>query len=55
MADEAHEVAGVEEAASFTELPEGIGDAGEIERHFWRYVLDVECDNLLLQDQEMAH
>lgn len=50
MADEAHQVAWVEEAASFAKFPECARDAGEVELDFWGDVFDVERDYLLLEN-----
>lgn len=50
VADESHQVAWVEETASFAEFPECAGDAGEVELDFWGDVFDVEGDDLLFED-----
>lgn len=50
MADEAHEVAWVEEAAAFTEFPECACYSREVEGDFWGNVFDVEGDDLLFED-----
>lgn len=45
------EVSGVEESTPFTEFPECIADAGEIDGDFWGDEFDVKCDDLLLEDE----
>ena len=54
-ADEADEVARVEEAAARAQLPERVGDGGEVEADvgFWGDEFDVEGDDLLLQEEQV--
>lgn len=47
VADKAHEIARVEQAAAFAQFPECAADAGEIELDFWGDIFDVERDDLL--------
>lgn len=54
VADEAHQIARVEETPTFAQFPKGTSYAREVELGLWRDIFDVKCDDLLFEKEEMA-